>query len=80
MLISRRQHCVMHRCCAYVQQTKRTWVQHGYNNHSQIAKLLVIPFVCFVEYTWFSRRFPPAVVAAVSVVAVGVGIVYVGSC
>lgn len=45
----------------------------------QIAKLLIIPFVCLVEYVWLGRRFTPRVVAAVVVVVMGVGIVTVSN-
>lgn len=44
---------------------------------TQIAKLLIIPFVCLVEYVWLGRRFTPRVVAAVATVVVGVALVYV---
>jgi solute carrier family 35, member E3 len=43
----------------------------------QIAKLLVIPFVCLVEWAAFSRKFPPVIVAAVTTVVIGVGVVTV---
>ena len=43
----------------------------------QVAKLLIIPFVCGVERAWFGRRFSRQVTAAVAVVVVGVAIVYV---
>jgi drug/metabolite transporter (DMT)-like permease len=44
----------------------------------QVAKLLIIPFVCGVERLWLGRRFSRQVTAAVAVVVVGVAIVYVG--
>jgi hypothetical protein len=43
----------------------------------QVAKLLIIPFVCGVERLWLGRRFSRQVTAAVGVVVVGVAIVYV---
>ena len=43
----------------------------------QVAKLLIIPFVCAVERVWLGRRFPPAVAAAVGVVVAGVAVVTV---
>ena len=45
----------------------------------QVAKLLIIPFVCGVERVWLGRRFTPAVTAAVGVVIVGVAIVTVSN-
>jgi len=41
----------------------------------QVAKLLIIPFVCGVEALWLGRRFPPRVVAAIAVVVGGVALV-----
>jgi solute carrier family 35 protein E3 len=41
----------------------------------QVAKLLIIPFVCAVEAIWLGRRFPPRVVAAIAVVVLGVALV-----
>ena len=41
----------------------------------QVAKLLIIPFVCLVEKFWFDRRFSAGVVASVATVAVGVAVV-----
>jgi solute carrier family 35, member E3 len=41
----------------------------------QVAKLLIIPFVCAVEAVWLGRRFPPRVVAAIAVVVMGVALV-----
>lgn len=41
----------------------------------QVAKLLIIPFVCGVEAVWLGRRFPARVVAAIAVVVVGVALV-----
>lgn len=43
----------------------------------QVAKLLIIPFVCGVERVWLGRRFTPAVAGAVAVVVTGVAIVTV---
>lgn len=42
---------------------------------SQIAKLLIIPFVAVMEMVWFQKRFTPPVVASMLVVAAGVAIV-----
>ncbi len=41
----------------------------------QIAKLLIIPFVCGVEWVWLGRRFTASVIASILVVVVGVAIV-----
>lgn len=41
----------------------------------QIAKLLIIPFVCLVERLWLQRRFSKPVMASVLVVVLGVAIV-----
>jgi solute carrier family 35 protein E3 len=41
----------------------------------QIAKLLIIPFVCLVELFWLRRSFSPQVVSSILVVIMGVGIV-----
>ena len=46
----------------------------------QIAKLLIIPFVCLVEKFWLGRRFTPSVVTAITIVVIGVAIVYVPCC
>eukprot|EP00878_Enallax_costatus_P005590 GHUV01005863.1.p1 GENE.GHUV01005863.1~~GHUV01005863.1.p1 ORF type:complete len:373 (+),score=114.70 GHUV01005863.1:591-1709(+) len=43
----------------------------------QIAKLLIIPFVCVVELFWMKRRFTAPVVASILVVVTGVAIVTV---
>ena len=43
----------------------------------QVAKLLIIPFVCLVEKFWFKRRFSAGVVASVATVAIGVAVVTV---
>ncbi|KXZ46534.1 hypothetical protein GPECTOR_42g741 [Gonium pectorale] len=43
----------------------------------QISKLLIIPFVCLVEYIWFKRRFTPYTVLSILVVVAGVAIVTV---
>eukprot|EP00891_Asterochloris_glomerata_P006769 jgi/Astpho2/6769/Aster-07215 len=43
----------------------------------QIAKLLIIPFVCVVEKVWLGRVFTRGVIAAVMVVITGVAIVTV---
>ncbi|WIA15634.1 hypothetical protein OEZ85_002261 [Tetradesmus obliquus] len=41
----------------------------------QVAKLLVIPFVCGVEAVWMGRRFNNAIMLAIATVMVGVGVV-----
>lgn len=41
----------------------------------QVAKLLVIPFVCFVEAVWYGRRFNTATLTAIGVVIIGVATV-----
>lgn len=41
----------------------------------QIAKLLIIPFVCLVELFWMKRRFTAPVVCSILVVVAGVAIV-----
>lgn len=41
----------------------------------QIAKLLIIPFVCLVELFWLKRSFTPEVTASVATVFLGVAIV-----
>lgn len=43
----------------------------------QIAKLLIIPFVCLVELFWMKRRFTVPVVCSILVVVTGVAIVTV---
>ncbi|KAG2491545.1 hypothetical protein HYH03_010116 [Edaphochlamys debaryana] len=43
----------------------------------QISKLLIIPFVCLVEYLWFKRRFTLMTVLSILVVVAGVAIVTV---
>lgn len=43
----------------------------------QIAKLLIIPFVCLVELFWFGRRFTVPVVASILLVILGVAVVTV---
>jgi hypothetical protein len=42
---------------------------------SQIAKLLIIPFVAVMEMVWFNKRFTPPVAASMVVVVIGVSIV-----
>lgn len=42
---------------------------------SQIAKLLIVPFVCLVERFWLQRHFSRPVIASILVVVAGVGIV-----
>lgn len=41
----------------------------------QIAKLLIIPFVCLVELFWLRRTFTPQTVMSILVVILGVGVV-----
>lgn len=41
----------------------------------QIAKLLIIPFVCLVELFWMGRRFTVPVVGAIMLVILGVAVV-----
>lgn len=41
----------------------------------QIAKLLIIPFVCLVEMFWLKRTFTPPVIASVATVFSGVAVV-----
>lgn len=43
----------------------------------QVAKLLVIPFVCLVEALWLKRHFRTPIIMSIVVVVVGVGIVTV---
>ncbi|KAK9918349.1 hypothetical protein WJX75_003397 [Coccomyxa subellipsoidea] len=43
----------------------------------QIAKLLIVPFVCLVERFWLQRHFSRPVIASILVVVAGVGIVTV---
>lgn len=42
-----------------------------------MAKLLIIPFLCFLEYTWLSQAFPMPVLLSVALVVTGVGVVTV---
>lgn len=41
----------------------------------QVAKLLVIPFVCGVEAVWFKRKFNTATIMSIMAVMVGVATV-----
>ena len=41
----------------------------------QIAKLLIIPFVCLVEKFYLGRKFTPSTVTSIIVVVTGVAIV-----
>lgn len=43
----------------------------------QIAKLLIVPFVCGVEMVWLKKRFSMPVLGCIAAVLVGVGIVTV---
>mgnify|MGYP001807173592 CR=1 FL=1 len=43
--------------------------------HVQISKLLIIPFVCLVEFAWFNRTFTGPMVGSILVVVVGVAVV-----
>lgn len=45
----------------------------------QVAKLLIIPFVCIVELVWLKKTFTLPVVASVLTVVTGVAIVWVCS-
>ena len=42
---------------------------------AQIAKLLIIPFVCVVEKVWLGKTFSSAIIASVVTVVLGVAIV-----
>jgi len=42
---------------------------------AQIAKLLIIPFVCLVERFWLGKTFSRSVIASVLTVVIGVAIV-----
>ncbi len=42
---------------------------------TQVAKLLVIPFVCAVEAAWLGRRFNMATLTSIVTVIVGVAVV-----
>jgi solute carrier family 35 protein E3 len=42
---------------------------------NQIAKLLIIPFVCLVELFWMGRRFTTPVVCSILLVILGVAVV-----
>jgi uncharacterized membrane protein YbaN (DUF454 family) len=46
---------------------------------AQIAKLLIIPFVCLVEHFWLGKVFTRSVIGSVLTVVLGVGIVCVPS-
>eukprot|EP00955_Chlamydomonas_euryale_P017901 190732-Chlamydomonas_euryale.AAC.8 len=41
----------------------------------QIAKLLIIPFVCVVEFVWMNRTFRPPVIGSILTVVLGVAVV-----
>ena len=41
----------------------------------QIAKLLIIPFVCLVEKFYLGRKFNPSTVTSIIIVVLGVAIV-----
>ena len=43
---------------------------------TQVAKLLIIPFVCMVERCWLGRTFTRPVILSMLVVVAGVAIVY----
>jgi solute carrier family 35 protein E3 len=53
--------------------------KHGLScpSPAQIAKLLIIPFVCLVEHFWLGKTFSRAVIASVVTVVIGVAIVCV---
>ena len=42
----------------------------------QIAKLLIIPFVCGVESVWLGKVFSRSIIASIFTVVAGVAIVY----
>lgn len=42
---------------------------------AQIAKLLIIPFVCLVERFWLGKQFSARVIMSVVTVVCGVGVV-----
>lgn len=42
-----------------------------------MAKLLIIPYTCLVEYLWLSQVFPAPVILSIAVVVGGVGVVTV---
>ena len=44
---------------------------------AQIAKLLIIPFVCLVEHFWLGKTFSRSVIVSVVTVVIGVAIVCV---
>lgn len=46
----------------------------------QVAKLLIIPFVCLVEKMWLGREFTSSAVTSILVVILGVTIVYALDC
>lgn len=45
------------------------------NCHAQISKLMIIPFVCFVEAFWLKRKFTIPIISCVLVVIAGVAVV-----
>lgn len=45
----------------------------------QIAKLMVVPFVCLIEFFWLGKRYSYGMVGAILVVVMGVAIVTVES-
>ena len=45
----------------------------------QIAKLLIIPFVCGVESVWLGKVFSRSIIASIFTVVAGVAIVYAPS-
>ena len=47
---------------------------------AQVAKLLIIPFVCMVERCWLGRTFTRPVILSMLVVVGGVAIVYDPTC
>jgi hypothetical protein len=48
---------------------------HRCSASPQIAKLLIIPFVCLVEHFWLGKRFSVRVIMSVVTVVLGVGVV-----
>lgn len=60
---------------AQVPQQGTMWPQPCCAGVLQVAKLLVIPFVCMVEAVWFGRRFNTATLLSIMTVIVGVATV-----
>uniref|UniRef100_A0A7S0UWP6 Sugar phosphate transporter domain-containing protein n=1 Tax=Polytomella parva TaxID=51329 RepID=A0A7S0UWP6_9CHLO len=43
----------------------------------QVSKLLIIPFVCFLEFLWYKQTLSPAALTSIAIVIFGVGLVTV---